>query len=96
VGGSLLQHVLKCVVWCVAVPVVAPVPCGSVRGGRLTLVESAAVEVFANRVSSGQIVGVHVDVGELQNFQGWRARLRNFNPVLIICYLFGRKLTSGS
>jgi hypothetical protein len=64
----LIEHVLKSMVRCVAVPVVAPVASRSTFVCRLTLIKSAAVVIVALCISSGHVVWVDVDVGELQYF----------------------------
>jgi hypothetical protein len=82
-SGGLLQHVLKCVVGCVAVPVVTPVAgsCTGIRG--IPLVKSAAVEVVAQGVAPGKVIGVDVDVSELQHFDCWCVRLKLFGISLV-------------
>lgn len=77
-SGGLLQHVLKCVKGCIAVPVVTPVSGSCTRIGGLPLVKSAAVEVVAQGVTSRKVVEVDVDVSELQHFHFWCVRLNAF------------------
>jgi hypothetical protein len=75
VRGDLLQQILKGVQGSVAFSVIAPVASFVVGPIWHSLLPPAAIRVIARRVAAHDVIGVDVDVCQLQNFQFGRVRL---------------------